>query len=54
MIKFCCHTHVDIAMEEIIDECEVAPVVELLTENDKLSTSCSYCEETPIYKVSNE
>lgn len=48
----CCKEHVDLAMEVIIDEYEIAPnIVEL---DQKLSTSCEYCQEMSTYLVSNE
>lgn len=52
--KYCCDEHVDIGIDELIDELEIYPNLELLTENEKLSTICTYCDKTAIYKVSNE
>ncbi|MDN4071455.1 CxxH/CxxC protein [Fictibacillus terranigra] len=52
--KYCCDEHVDIGIDEIVDELEIYPNLELLTESEKLSTTCTYCEKKPIYKVSNE
>ncbi|WP_425590040.1 CxxH/CxxC protein [Fictibacillus sp. S7] len=54
MKKYCCDEHVDIGIDELIDELEIYPNLELLTENEKLSTICTYCDKTAIYKVSNE
>nr|WP_074440580.1 CxxH/CxxC protein [Fictibacillus enclensis] len=52
--KYCCDEHVDIGIDELIDELEIYPNLELLTENEKLATICTYCDKTAIYKVSNE
>ncbi len=48
-----CKEHIDIAIDTIVDEHEIAPEIKLLTENEKLSTSCEYCQEKAIYIVSN-
>jgi CxxH/CxxC protein (TIGR04129 family) len=49
----CCKEHAELAIDIIVDEFETAPVVELLTEKDELSTTCEYCNEPGVYKVSN-
>jgi CxxH/CxxC protein (TIGR04129 family) len=49
----CCKDHAELAIDIIVDEFETAPVVELLTEKDELSTACEYCNEPGVYKVSN-
>jgi CxxH/CxxC protein (TIGR04129 family) len=49
----CCKEHAELAIDVIVDEFETAPVVELLTEKEQLSTSCEYCKEAGTYKVSN-
>ncbi|UOE94111.1 CxxH/CxxC protein [Alkalihalobacillus sp. LMS39] len=50
MMKFTtCLEHVEIAMEQIIDECEVAPTIEKIEE---LSTNCAFCNEDAMYIVS--
>ncbi|MFZ3590486.1 CxxH/CxxC protein [Bacillus sp. DJP31] len=48
-----CAEHVDIAIDTIVDEYEIAPEIKLLTETEKLSTTCGYCKEKAIYIVSN-
>jgi CxxH/CxxC protein (TIGR04129 family) len=52
MIK-ACEEHVELAIDVIVDEEEVAPEINLLTENEKLSTTCEYCQKEAIYVVSN-
>jgi CxxH/CxxC protein (TIGR04129 family) len=48
----CCGEHVDIAIEIIVDEYEIAPKIDKISE-DELSTSCEYCLNTAMYVVSN-
>ncbi|SDZ65460.1 CxxH/CxxC protein, BA_5709 family [Evansella caseinilytica] len=49
---YCCQEHVDAAIEDVVDETQLPPQLELLTEEEKLSTPCSYCEVQANYKVS--
>jgi CxxH/CxxC protein (TIGR04129 family) len=49
----CCKEHAELAIDVIVDEFETAPVVELLTEKEQLSTNCEYCKGPGAYKVSN-
>lgn len=49
---YCCEEHVELAIDSIVDEEEVAPVLEKLESNLNLSTSCFYCSEQAKYKVS--
>jgi CxxH/CxxC protein (TIGR04129 family) len=53
MTIICCKEHAELAIDIIVDEFETAPAIELLTEKDQLSTSCEYCNEHGVYKVSN-
>ncbi|WP_216830167.1 CxxH/CxxC protein [Alkalihalobacterium elongatum] len=53
MKYFSCEEHVDLAMEHIIDECEAAPNMEILSDEQKLSTTCSFCEEHPTYSITD-
>ncbi|WP_409252400.1 CxxH/CxxC protein [Bacillus sp. SCS-153A] len=50
---YCCKEHVELAMDVIVDEYEVAPKLEQLTDDQKLSTTCEYCTETAEYIVAN-
>jgi CxxH/CxxC protein (TIGR04129 family) len=52
MIK-ACEEHVDLAIDVMVDEEEVAPEINLLTEKEKLLTICEYCQNKAIYVVSN-
>lgn len=49
MKYYCCQDHADLAMEHVIDEQEVAPVIEVVEE--QLSTRCSFCEARATYIV---
>ncbi len=49
----CCLEHIELAMEMYIDEHEEAPILEMLTEEEKLSTACEFCKEAAIYIVGN-
>jgi CxxH/CxxC protein (TIGR04129 family) len=50
---YCCKEHVELAMDIIVDEYEVAPKLEQLTDSHDLSTTCEYCEQTAEYIVAN-
>lgn len=45
-----CLEHVEEAMDHIIDESELAPVLEEVNKED-LSTSCSFCSEKALYII---
>ena len=49
---YSCETHIDHALDMFVAETEQFPVMELLKEEEKLSTKCSYCEEQATYVVS--
>ncbi|MED1560747.1 CxxH/CxxC protein [Alkalihalobacillus alcalophilus] len=49
-----CQEHVELAMEMIIDEKEVAPNIEILTKDQDLSTVCEFCQNEAKYSVSNQ
>ncbi|CAG9622910.1 CxxH/CxxC protein [Sutcliffiella rhizosphaerae] len=49
----CCLEHVELAMEMYIDEHEIAPNMEKLSEEEKLSTTCELCSEPAVYMVGN-
>ncbi len=50
---YCCDEHVELAIDVIVDEYEVAPNMKQLTSEEKLSTTCEYCGNNPTYIVSN-
>lgn len=49
----CCIEHVELALDVVVDEYEVAPVLRELSEEEKLSTGCEYCNEKAVYVVGN-
>lgn len=50
----CCLEHVELALDVIVDEYEVAPKLRELSEEEKLSTTCEYCQNKAVYVVGNE
>jgi CxxH/CxxC protein (TIGR04129 family) len=48
-----CAEHVDLAIDIIVDEHEIAPEIREIKEEEKLSTTCEYCQNRAIYVVSN-
>ncbi|WP_332692328.1 CxxH/CxxC protein [Halalkalibacter lacteus] len=49
---YACDEHIELAIDMIIDERELAPIVEKIDENSEmLSTTCSFCENAAIYRV---
>ncbi|MGG1629361.1 CxxH/CxxC protein [Rossellomorea sp. NRS-1567] len=50
---YCCLEHVELAMDIVVDEHEVAPQLTELSEENKLSTTCEYCGNNAIYIVAN-
>ena len=49
---YSCENHIDHALDMFVAETEQFPLMELLKEEEKLSTKCSYCEEKATYIVS--
>ncbi len=49
---YCCENHIELAIDMIVDEEEVAPIMEKLELEEQLSTVCNYCTEKAIYKIS--
>ncbi|WP_246944261.1 CxxH/CxxC protein [Bacillus pinisoli] len=52
MVKVC-DEHIELAIDIMVDEEEIAPEINLLTEEEKLSTTCEYCQKNAIYVVAN-
>jgi CxxH/CxxC protein (TIGR04129 family) len=52
MIK-ACDEHIELAIDIMVDEKELAPEINLLTDDEKLSTTCEFCQKNAIYIVSN-
>lgn len=53
MVRYCCQEHVDMALDEIVYECETYPILTSVSEEKQLSTPCEYCRNTAIYMVAN-
>ena len=54
MKKYSCETHIGQALDIHVAETEEFPMMEMLAEEEKLSTICSYCEEKATYMVSSK
>lgn len=50
---YCCDEHINIALDQIVDEYEVAPDFKKLTSGMELSTTCEYCTKDATYLVTN-
>ncbi|KAB7654094.1 CxxH/CxxC protein [Bacillus sp. B2-WWTP-C-10-Post-4] len=49
----CCLEHVELALDIIVDECEVAPVINNVDNSGKEKKPCGFCQNEAIYVVSN-
>ena len=49
----CCIEHIELALDILVDEYEVAPIMNELPEDKKLSTTCEFCQNPAIYVVGN-
>ena len=54
MKKYSCETHIDHALDMHVAETSEYPMMDFLTEEEKLSTTCSYCEQQATYIVSSK
>lgn len=54
MQKKCCKTHVEHALDVMVAETKSYPILTELSETEKLSTSCDFCEEPASYLVASE
>lgn len=52
MKVYCCEEHVELALDIIVDECEVAPNVQKLENCPQ--TKCGYCQKEAVYSVDSE
>ncbi|WP_335871886.1 CxxH/CxxC protein [Bacillus sp. 2205SS5-2] len=50
---YCCKEHVELALDVAVDEHEVAPQLEAVDSEKKLSTACEYCNNQAEYIVAN-
>lgn len=53
MILYCCQEHVEMALDDIIYNCETYPKLSSISEEEQLSTPCEYCRNKAIYMVGN-
>ncbi len=51
---YCCQTHVEHALDMFVAKQNTFPILTKMTEEEKLSTKCEYCEDVSIYLVSQE
>ena len=49
----CCKNHVEHALDMFVAKAETYPILTELSEKEKLSTKCDYCEEDATYLVAN-
>lgn len=50
---YSCEEHVEIALDEIVDEFMTFPVLSKI-DGDNLSTNCEYCQNQATYIVANK
>jgi len=51
---YSCETHINHALDVFVAEQGKFPIMEVVSEEEKLSTKCAYCEELSIYVVANK
>ncbi|MFC3886327.1 CxxH/CxxC protein [Bacillus songklensis] len=49
---YCCKEHVELALDIIVDETEMVPVLEEVPEKD-IHITCGYCSKEATYVVGN-
>lgn len=49
---FCCKEHVELALDIIVDETEMVPLLSEIAETEQ-SINCGYCQKEAIYVVGN-
>ncbi|WP_342509975.1 CxxH/CxxC protein [Sporosarcina sp. FSL K6-2383] len=54
MTIYSCETHINHALDVFVAGEGKFPIMELLSDEIKLSTSCAYCEEAALYVVANK
>ncbi|TLS35413.1 CxxH/CxxC protein [Pseudalkalibacillus caeni] len=50
---YCCEEHIDMALDDSVDNSEQPPIMDKLSAEKQLSTTCEYCPKSAIYIVSN-
>ena len=51
---FSCETHINQALDMFVAEEKTFPMMEKIKKEEKLSTSCTYCNNPAIYIVAHE
>ncbi|TQR20047.1 CxxH/CxxC protein [Psychrobacillus vulpis] len=51
---FSCETHINQALDMFVAEQKTFPMLEELKDDEKLSTKCTYCDNSAVYIVANE
>jgi len=51
---YSCQDHIDQALEDFIEKFEAYPIMEMVTDEEKLSTECNYCDNVSLYVVANK
>ena len=54
MKLYSCETHINHALDVFVASEEKFPIMEVVSEEEKLSTNCTYCEERALYVVAND
>lgn len=50
----CCQTHVGQGLDEFVAKTESYPILTELSDSEKLSTNCNYCEQQALYLVASK
>lgn len=48
---YCCEDHIELAIDMYVDEKEIAPEIEKVDQDGKLSTRCQMCDKQAVYVV---
>ncbi len=52
-VIYCCEEHVELGLDELVNQMETAPVLSQLDSEKLPTTTCGYCGKPAIYIVSN-
>ncbi|MCK0469817.1 CxxH/CxxC protein [Halalkalibacter sp. APA_J-10(15)] len=48
---YACEEHIELALDIVVDETEHPPIVDKIEQSQKLSTTCSFCKNEPVYTI---
>ena len=51
---YSCETHINHTLDVFVAEQGKFPIMELVTDEEKLSTKCAHCEELALYLVMDQ